>query len=214
MRSLLSSMPFFVGCALFAIAACGDDDAATPSSDAGPQPAERGADAGVGAGPTFCTPQTADFCGDFDRGPTPGTGWTGVGATGGGALALEAATETSKPNVLKASLPALDGTKGNAATAQVAKQAISLAGKKKINIALRANLGDSKPGGQFHLVSFLTVDADVGKVALFRGQDRSFVSIARRNTGAEDVTESQLLVPPALGKWIKVDLEIVLARPN
>src|SRR5687768_5822234 len=118
--------------------ACGDDSSpSTPSPadggvDSGNVPSDAGAEAAIDAGPTFCTTQTADFCADFDRGVTPGAGWTGVAVAGGGTVALEAATETSKPNVLKATMPALDGSVPNLAYAQVAKQDIALGGKKKI----------------------------------------------------------------------------------
>ncbi len=198
-----------------AFSACGDDDdASAPSNDAGVDVVtnDAGSDAPVDAGPTYCTSETADFCGDFDRGPTPGFGWGGVDVQGGGALALEPATDTSKPNVLKASLPALDGTGPNAAIATVATK-LPLGGKKKVTVALAANIGDTKPAAN-HIVGFLTMIVDGNTIVLLRGEAKWFLSIARRNTSANDATEPTLKVEPPIGKWFRLELEVVFARPN
>ena len=101
--------------------------------DSGPRDAQPEA-----AAPVFCKGLTVDFCNE-SSGPTPGAGWDGVDARGGGAVSLVAATETSKPFALKSTLPAIT-TGSNAANAQVAKK-IALAGKKKITISLAANIG-------------------------------------------------------------------------
>jgi hypothetical protein len=199
----------------FGFAACGDDDATPSPSDAGTDTAtttDAGADV-VDAGPTFCTTQTADFCGDFDRGPTPGFGWTGVDTTGGGALALAPATDTSKPSVLRTTFPAIDESGLNAANANVAKK-LPLGGKTKVTVALQANIGDTKPTSANHIVSFFTLIADRGSVALIRGQDKWFITVARRNAGPNDNTEPVLKVTPAVAKWIRLELEVVFARPS
>jgi hypothetical protein len=206
-----------LACAFVAIAACSDDDnGSTPAggTDGGKRPEGGTTDAGVDAGPTFCTTQTADFCADFDRGTTPGNGWSGVATAGGGTLVLEPSSETSAPNVLKATLPAVDGASPNAASAQVAKQDMPLDGKKKLTLALRAKIGDAKPSAASHLVSYFTLKVDRGTFSLFRTDSRWFVSVARTNAGGLDVAEPALTTTLALDKWIKIELEIVVGRPS
>ncbi|MBS2015457.1 MAG: hypothetical protein JST00_21390 [Deltaproteobacteria bacterium] len=199
------------------VAACGSDPVATPAptdagldaetsipTDSGPRDAQPEAAPSV-----FCKGLTVDFCGEFG-GPTPGAGWDGVDARGGGAVALAAATETSAPSVLSSKLPAI-ATGSNAANAQVAKK-LSLGGKKKITLSLAANFGSAPPsaGGS---VTYFYVLIDGGGIALLRRDTGWFLRVSRKNAGGDDGAELAVTSAPPLAKWARLKLEVTLANP-
>lgn len=202
------------------VAACGSSSSPTPGGvdasdaalegdtsftfDSGPRDAQPEA-----AAPVFCKGTTADFCSEWS-GPTPGAGWDGVDARGGGAVSLVAATETSKPFSLKSTLPAIT-TGSNAANAQVAKK-IALAGKKKITISLAANIGTAAPSAGAN-VTYFYVLVDGGGISLGRRDTEWFVRVSRKNAGGDDGAEPALTTAPPLSKWTRMKLEIVLGNP-
>lgn len=173
--------------------------------DSGPRDAQPEA-----AAPVFCKGLTVDFCNE-SSGPTPGAGWDGVDARGGGAVSLVAATETSKPFALKSTLPAIT-TGSNAANAQVAKK-IALAGKKKITISLAANIGTAAPSAGA-TVTYFYVLVDGGGISLGRRDTEWFVRVSRKNAAGDDGAEPVLTTAPPLSKWTRMKLEIVLGNPS
>lgn len=173
--------------------------------DSGPRDAQPEA-----AAPVFCKGLTVDFCNE-SSGPTPGAGWDGVDARGGGAVSLVAATETSKPFALKSTLPAIS-TGSNAANAQVAKK-IALAGKKKITISLAANIGTAAPSAGA-TVTYFYVLVDGGGISLGRRDTEWFVRVSRKNAAGDDGAEPVLTTAPPLSKWTRMKLEIVLGNPS
>ncbi len=204
------------------LAACGSDSSTSASSSSsggvdGSLPDSLGpVDSGPKdvkvdvAPPVFCKDLPVAFCAEWN-GPTPAYGWDGVDARGGGVVELVAATETSPPKALRSALPAV-ASGANIANAQIAKK-LALGGKKKIVLSTMARIGDATLGAGVS-VPYATIFVDTGSVALFRGQAGWFVRVARKNTGGDDGDQPALTAAPPTGKWTRLRLEIVLARPS
>jgi hypothetical protein len=197
-----------------AIIACGSSSSPTvvPSGPDGSTPADASAPVDAGRdvqAANFCTGVTTDFCADF-AGQTPGTGWDGVDARGGGTVTLVDATDSSKPKALRAALGPIGGA--NAAAAQLAKK-IGLGGKKKVALDIAARFGDAAPGSDGRVL-YASLRVDGGSISLFRTASGWGLGVYRKNAAGDDGAEPALQSAPPVGRWTRVRLDVVLGTTN